>query len=99
MWVMLLNDMRASNIENIQPRFRAETKEQLLAFLESERVEPYRDGQWGKVYRQGGPLEWCNPPYDFEDHLHFLDAGTEDDWALSGRQNYQETVMGIQPAP
>jgi len=89
MWVLLLNDMRASNIENIQPCFRAESKEQLRAFLEAESVDGYKDGQWSKAYRQGGPLEWCNPPWDHDDHLHFQDAGTEDDWANNVRQNYQ----------
>lgn len=42
MWVLLLNDMRSSQIQNLQPVFRAETKEALKAFVQSQIVEPYR---------------------------------------------------------
>jgi hypothetical protein len=41
MWVLLLNDMRSSKSENLQPVVRAETKEALKAFVESQKVEPY----------------------------------------------------------
>lgn len=43
MWVLMLNDMRSSNIENLQPVFRAETKEKLKEFIEKEKVEHYTD--------------------------------------------------------
>lgn len=100
MWVLLLNDMRASNVENISPVCRANTKEELLAYLARERVEPYTDTdnngyRWGKRFRKGGPLEWYNPPYDFDDHLHFQNAGHEDEWAAKARRSYQECVMGL----
>ena len=62
MFVLVLNAMTA-NAEQGSPVCRAETAEELLAFLEAETVEPYQDGQWGKTYRQGGPLEWYNPPW------------------------------------
>ena len=63
MWVLQLNDMRASQIEIVHPVARAETREALQAFMDRERVEPYNDERWGKSFRQGGPLEWCNPPF------------------------------------
>jgi hypothetical protein len=96
MWVLLLNDMRAANIENIQPVCIAETKQELLNLLEAERVERYTtDNRWGKTYRQGGPLEWMNPPWDHEDHLHFQDVGTSEDWAESACRDYQERVLSL----
>lgn len=40
-WILLLNDMRSGNIENLQPVARAETKELLKALLAKYRVDPY----------------------------------------------------------
>lgn len=65
MWVLMLNDMRSSNIENMFPVCRAESYDALLAFVDREKVDPYRDGPWGKNFRVGGPLEWYNPPFTF----------------------------------
>ena len=99
MWVLVLNDMRASNVENTQPRFRADTKEQLIALLETEKVDPYRDDQWGKNYRKGGSLEWMNPPWSAEEGEHLVNVGNEDSWAAGARQRYQQEVMSIPIAP
>lgn len=76
LWVLCLNDMRFGNIESLAPVCRAETEAELVAFLESEKVEPYRDERWGKAFRKGGPLEWFNPPYDFDRHRHFAQMRT-----------------------
>jgi hypothetical protein len=43
MFVLLLNDMRSGRIEDLTPVARAETKEELLALLEREKVEEYTD--------------------------------------------------------
>jgi len=64
MWVLFLNDMRSDKYEYVQPALRAETREEILDFLKQERVETYKDGRFSKSFRQGGPLEWCNPPFD-----------------------------------
>lgn len=61
-YVLWLNDMRASNIENLQPVAWAESSECIEGLLRRERVDGYRDGQWGKSFRKDGPLEWFNPP-------------------------------------
>lgn len=79
MWVLCLNDMRSPKIEILQPVARAETKEALKAFLDREKVEGYKDGQWGKGYRAGGPLEWFNAPYDSDEHHHFVQIGSQQD--------------------
>ena len=60
-WVLLMNDMRSSNIENYSPVCCAATREELVAFYESQKIDPYSDGKWGKSFKQGGPLEWYNP--------------------------------------
>ena len=78
MWVLLLNDMRSANIENILAVAKAETKEALVVYLEREKVDGYRDGQWGKGFKQGGPLEWYNAPWDESESFVF--AGTRNDW-------------------
>lgn len=61
MFALVLNPMTA-NAERSNYVARADTKEALERFVESERVEPYMDGPWGKCFRKGGPLEWFNGP-------------------------------------
>jgi hypothetical protein len=62
-WVLLLNDMRAHKVEIVQPVARAETREELVAWVESLRVPTYQDGQWQRSYAKGSALEWFNPPF------------------------------------
>ena len=65
-FVLVLNDMRMSNIENKMIACRADTREDLEKLLEAEYVPGgWTDGQWGKTFKQGGMLEWYNPPNDF----------------------------------
>ena len=59
-WVLFMNDMRFPQIENHDVVCMAETREELIALLERERVEPYKDDKWCKVHTKGGPLEWMN---------------------------------------
>ncbi len=71
MWILYLNDMRFPKIEMTIAVARAKTREALVAFLDHERVESYREERddglhWGKVHRKGGPLEWFNRPYDYQ---------------------------------
>lgn len=55
-------------------------------------VEHNSDYGWSKVYRQGGPLEWFNPPRN-EGPDHFRDAGTREDWMRKAGDNYDRQVM------
>jgi hypothetical protein len=71
-WVLFLNDMRFPKYEMLTPVARADTKEDLVAYLDRERVEKYVDGRWGKTFRRGGPLEWYNHPYEFAADDHFV---------------------------
>lgn len=92
MFVLELNDMRSSKIEHLNPVARAESKEALLAFMEVEKVEPYKDGQWGKCFKKGGWLEWYNPPYCGES---IVDVGTEEIWAENAIADYKAKILPI----
>lgn len=72
-WILQLNDMRHPKSEILTIVARAETKEELETFLGREKVVTYKDEQWNKAYRQGGPLEWFNPP--FAQDPTFVDYG------------------------
>ena len=95
MWILQLNDMRSSNVEIVEPVVKAETREELERFVESERVEPYRDGRWNKSFRRGGPLEWFNRPLSSLSRIHFLDVGTEDECAERVRERYRDRLAEI----
>src|SRR5208282_1970651 len=97
MWVLQLNPMTA-NAERVVPVACAETREQLQAFMNEQAVEPYQDGQWGKVFRQGSMLEWYNPPCGgqaFIDIPAFVDIGTEEDWAREAVERYRHFLMEV----
>ena len=77
-WILFLNHMRDAKVEMLQPVARAISREALEAFVARERVEPYSEpcewaahGSWGKVFRKGGPLEWHNPPLDWQSEVHY----------------------------
>lgn len=99
MWVLSLNDMRNSNIENLTPVAKSATKEELIDFIQRETCEPYVDEidgyRWIKAFKKGGPLEWMNHPYTSEDHRAFQFVGTEDDWAANARKKYRELMNDI----
>jgi hypothetical protein len=82
MWVLHLNPMTA-NAEQVVPVAVAETEQDLITLMEREAVEPYTDGQWRKGFKQGGILEWFNPPMDGYSWINtpaVVDIGTEADW-------------------
>lgn len=93
MWILQLNDMRAPKIEIINPVARAETKEELETLIKSESVDRYQDGNWGKTFKKGGPLEWYNHPFSTE--RTFVDVGDEDLWAEKTREDFQMQIMSI----
>ena len=98
MFVLILNDMRSSQIEIVNPRFRADTREELQQFLDREKVEKYTtDNHWGKSYRQGGPLEWYNEPFSMDEYI--VDMGTADSWAESARASYTAQITNLPTIP
>jgi hypothetical protein len=96
MWILVLNDMRSPKIEMMTEVARGSTQESLLRLLESERVESYSDGPWGKSFRKGGPLEWCNPPFAHELEHHFIDISA---WAERAHREIDATVEGLTRLP
>src|SRR3990167_9459860 len=76
MWELRLNDMRTPQVELLRPVTRANTRDDLEAFLAAEAVDLYFDGHWRKYYRAGGPLEWFNRPYGREEDRHFVNLGS-----------------------
>src|SRR4051812_2991343 len=77
--------------ENRQPVARAETREELVAFIEAEIAEPTEDSgvesssayglrqhTYRKAFRVGGPLEWYNPPFGLDEAIQ--DLGTREQW-------------------
>jgi len=86
MYILKLNDMRSSQVETLTTVARADTKEELEALMDREKVESYRDDNWWKTYRKGGPLEWFNPPcgpYEF-----IVNVGTQEDWEARARLTF-----------
>ena len=106
MWVLMLNHMRDAKIEMRQPITRADTKEELIAFLAREKCEPYSEpGEgcygsmtWHKSHRKGGPLEWHNPPSPNDD-THFQHVGTVEEWMESARLDYEQRIIPIPLLP
>ena len=95
-WILLLNDMRSSNIEILVPVARAENRSDLEALLTREKVTPYRtDDRWCKSFRQGGPLEWFNAPFSFDDGQTFVNVGTREDWMIRAGEDWDRKVMSI----
>lgn len=59
---LVLNPMRG-RCEEQRLVAASDSRDELKAMWDAERVEPYKDGQWQKVHRQGGLLEWFNAPW------------------------------------
>jgi hypothetical protein len=73
-WILKLNDMRSDRFEHLTIVCRADTKEELEAFLTRERHKGtksyWKDGDWSKPFRRG-PLEWYND-LSFGEDAHFV---------------------------
>jgi hypothetical protein len=42
-WILYLNDMRSSHVEDVQPIARSDTQEELQALMNKEKVEAYSE--------------------------------------------------------
>jgi len=74
---------------------RAEERNELVAFVEREMVEPYRDGHWYKSFRKDGPLEWFNPPDENPWFDCYCDVGTLSDWLGDTQDRWNNMLMDI----
>ena len=59
-YVLMLNDMREPNIENLTAVAASEDRQELVDLHEANR-DPWMDGKWGKTFTKDSPLEWYNP--------------------------------------
>lgn len=91
-WILRLNDMRSPKIEILSSAARANTREELLVFIERERVATYRDGRWSKSFRQGGPLEWFNLPFGDES---FVRVSAQDE--IERLRQYVSAIPEVSP--
>lgn len=60
-YVLMMNDMRSSNIENLSAVRQGSDRAELRAWHDALRVLPYKDGRWCKTFVKDSPLEWFNP--------------------------------------
>ena len=99
MFILQLNPMMG-NYETLVAVACAYNPDALRTFVESEKVEPYTDGdglnmcgrELRKCFRKGGPLEYLNPP-DRDECI--VDVGTEEDWAAKGRQRFLDLTLSL----
>lgn len=61
-YILMLNDMRAPNIETLATVAWSDDAEALKDLVARERVTLYKDGRYSKSFRKDGPLEWYNVP-------------------------------------
>jgi hypothetical protein len=54
-------------------------KNTLISAYKNENVSTYDDGNYRKVFRQGGPLEWYNPLWTIEG-VDSFGHGLSEDW-------------------
>lgn len=92
MWALRLNPM-TDRAERVDIVAIADTREALERLLENESVPNYKDGGYSKNFRQGGPLEWFNPPLGGQAWIDvdaIIDVGTADQWAQRARDQFHE---------
>jgi hypothetical protein len=54
-------------------------KDRLIEWYKSQEVPGYRDDRFLKVFKKGGPLEWYNPIYNF-DNIDAFNHGIHEEW-------------------
>ena len=73
MWILQMNDMRFPKIEMLAPVTIGKSIDELKQFIDSQRVPHYREDGWGKGFKKGGPLEWCNDIFLPFESQHFVE--------------------------
>ncbi len=100
MFVLMLNDMRSAHFEDVSPVAKAETGEELVAFMEREKAtDPYRSpgaNKYSKTFKRG-PLEWFNEPAGPGQGIE--DIGTRKEWAERGGRDFDKFVGQIPEVP
>lgn len=89
---LALNHMRG-RVEETHLIAVSESRQELLDLLEHERVASYMDARFRKEFRQGGVLEWFNPP-----GAPVLPDGT-DAWGHGIIELHRDGWRRVMPAP
>lgn len=107
MWILSLSSMTWPKYENsLQQVAWAETREELEALVERERVEPYKDDEFSKNFRKGGPLEMFNPPAPGEEKFYgspfYTNYGTREERVqsavLEAEQQFNNRQLNLHDA-
>jgi len=78
---LILNPMTA-NAEAGELVAASTDYQKLVDWYNSQKApEPWRDGQWNKVFAEGSPLEWHNPADNLELNApDIFNHGIRDEW-------------------
>mgnify|MGYP003331262818 CR=1 FL=1 len=93
MYILKLNDMRSAHVEEMSNVCIAETKEQLVNYLNTEFVDHYIDSGYRKTFKKNGPLEWYNPP--ISDSESFVQIIGEEEFIQRKLQEYRDFISNI----
>jgi len=88
-YTLVLNDIRATNIEigTLTPHVAYE-QQHLIDFIKGE-VESWKDGSWNKSFKKGSDLEWYNGLANVEDRDKF---GHGVNWEWIGVKKVEELI-------
>jgi len=94
MWILRLNDMRSPKAEMYEVVAKSEDNNKLEQWLQCEKVEPYQEDNWRKVFRKGGPLEWYNWPESYSVQGIFCIC-SEEEYVEDARRRYRELMDSL----
>ena len=92
-WLLRMNRMTDPKVELMTNVALAESKEALKSYVEKEKVEPYTDGEWHKIFRKDGPLEWFNAP--MFDEESFIKVMSLDEVISKTVEDYNDHFSGV----
>jgi hypothetical protein len=91
-WVLNLGDARDERYQ-LRAICWAETREALERLIAAEAVErclrKVAEREVRCYFREGGPLEWCMPPWAADDR-HFVEVPELKDYLVSCGRDYRE---------
>jgi len=75
-----MNKMTFPKIEMTELVVLATDRQVLKDYVEEQKApEHWRDGQWGKMFKKGSPLEWYNAPHSL-DEMSIWNDGVNEEW-------------------
>ena len=101
-WVLNLGDVRSRDYRLVAMCW-AETREALEKLVADETVTPYMrayedDHAVRCFFREGGPLEWCLPPWIADDR-HYVEVPDIKQYLLNCGKDYKERFDRLPQVP